>query len=452
MKLRVSRRLIAVFLVLLLTSVIATSVAAMGLALREAQLSSKEEGLRLMGCDIVDVHLASRVITESNDKTLLTMYRSVGLTPAFGGSASVSDIMMQSFLWAGEFPQAISAPSANATKAVGATSMFSPADLEAMQRVPDVRDLWVGVGRIGFVPLVIGGTPQNVICLPMRQGQLALWKFTIERGRDFTPGDVQDAVIIGRTLADLLFPGEDPVGRTIPDTVPLRVVGVLALRERSVAASSGAMSPYSDPNSTIFRASAASSPPEGEAQILQLLTEPGAGPAVARLVQRMFHAKENADTVLKTTSRNSFVASVVGIAVRTQTLTLLLSYALLTLLGCVLAVGVSLYTEFATRVRAVAVRRALGASRGSIAGGFVAVAAVAAGTAWVASTLLLIVAQRQWERALRALLQSGAMDVLNHARSGTVVDAGATGSLQVRACCRSPYYCSSPALHLWYLR
>jgi ABC-type antimicrobial peptide transport system permease subunit len=433
MKPRVSRRVIAVLLVFVLANIIATSVIAMGLALREAQQSSRQEELRRMGCDIVDVDLASRAITESNDKTSLAMYRSVGLTPAFSGRSSVTDIMMQSFLWAGEFPQAIgSVPRANATKAVGATATFSAADLEAMQRIPGVRDVWVGVGRVQFVPLDIGGTPQNIISLPMRQGQLALWNFVIERGRDFAPGDGPDAAIIGRTLADLLFPSGDPVGRTIVGTDTVHVIGVLALREPSVAASSGAISPYSNPNSSIFRAPAVPSQPRGEAQLLQLLTEPGTGPAVASVVQRTFRsAKENADTILKTTSRNSIVVSIVGIAVRTQTLKLVLTYALFTLLGCILAVGVSLYTEFATRVRAVAIHRALGASRRSIAGGFMAEAAVVAGASWTGSTVLLIVAQQPWERLLRALLQSGVMDVLNRARSSTVIDAGATGYLDV---------------------
>ena len=83
MSLRVSRRMVVVFVVLLLTSIIATSVAAMGLALREAQRESKEEELRKMGCDVVDVLCASRVITEAQAKTSLAMYRSVGLSHSF---------------------------------------------------------------------------------------------------------------------------------------------------------------------------------------------------------------------------------------------------------------------------------------------------------------------------------------------------------------------------------
>src|SRR5450756_749031 len=369
---RISRRMIAIFVVLLLTSIIATSVAAMGLALRGAQESSRQEELRKMGCDIVDVELASRVLAEDRANTGSAMYHAVGLVPAFAGMVSVPDIMMQSFLWAGEFPMAVNAPSTNPTRAYRSMSTFSPTDLEVMWHLPGVRDVWDVVKGVQTVSLDIGGMQRNVISLPMRQGQLILWNFTIERGRDFAPGDGTDAVIIGRTLADLLFSGEDPVGKRIPGTVvSMHVIGILALRESAAGAATGYISPYSDPNFAIFRTSVASGS-EGEAQILQLLTEPGAGPDVAKAVQRMFRSKENADTTVQATSRNDRVPSVVGITVRTRTLSLLTSYALLTLIGCLLAVVVSLYTEFATRVRTVAVRRALGASRRSVTLGFMA--------------------------------------------------------------------------------
>ena len=78
MNYRISRRITVVFVVLLLTSLIATSVTAMGLALREARESSRQEELRKMGCDVVDVLCASRVVTEAQGETSLAMYRSVG--------------------------------------------------------------------------------------------------------------------------------------------------------------------------------------------------------------------------------------------------------------------------------------------------------------------------------------------------------------------------------------
>jgi ABC-type antimicrobial peptide transport system permease subunit len=421
---RISRRTIVVFVVLLLTSFIATSIVAMGLALRGAQESSRQEELRKVGCDIVDVALASRVLAEDRAITGSAMYHAVGLVPAFAGMASVPDIMMQSFLWAGEFPMAVNAPSTNPTRAYRSMSTFSPTDLEVMRRIPGVRDVWDVVKGVQTVSLDIGGMQRNVISLPMRQGQLILWNFTIERGRDFAPGDGTDAVIIGRTLADLLFSGEDPVGKRVPGTVvPMRVIGILTLRESAAGAATGYISPYSDPNFTIFRTSVASGS-EGEAQVLQLLTEPGAGPDVAKAVQRMFRSKENTDTIVQATSRNDRVPSVVGITVRTRTLSLLTSYALLTLVGCLLAVAVSLYTEFATRVRSVAVRRALGASRRSVTLEFMAEACSMAVAAWGFSSLILLILARPWTKLLQALLQSGAVDIINQSRSASVASTG----------------------------
>ena len=434
---RISRRMIVIFVVLLLASIIATSVAAMGLALREAQRESKEEELRKMGCDVLDVQCASRVITEAGAKTSLAMYRSVGLSPSFTAGTSptdMMDIMMKGFLQAREFPFTITPPVNDpANKGVGgATSVFSATDFAAMRRIPGVRDLWLKTFGISLLTLSVSGRQQMVPSLPMSPGQLTLWNFTIERGRDLAASDGQDDVIIGRMLADLLFPGEDPVGQTFSDGIRTHhVIGVLALKEEALASSSGYLSPYSDPNSTIFRYSpAVLVGQEKDTSMIQILAEPGAGPDIAEAVQRMFRSKENADTIVQATSRNDMVPSVVGITVRTRTLSLLTNYAFLTLVGCLLAVAVSLYTEFATRVRSVAVRRALGTSRRSVTLGFLAEACSMATAAWGIASLLLISLARSWTRILQTLLQSGALDILNRSRA-TVTLAGGPGYLDI---------------------
>lgn len=429
---RISQRMIVVFVVLLLTSIIATSVVAMGLALREAQRSSRQEELRKMGCDVVDVQCASRVIAESQQKSSLAMYRSVGLGLVYGGGImstdTMMDIMMKGFLQAGEFPYTTSVPSDGSNRAVGATSVFSPTDFAAMRRIPGVRDLWLKTFDGNSIrTLLIGGRQRLVMSLRMSPGQLSLWNFTIEQGRDFAPGDGPGDVIIGSTLADLLFPGGDPVGQTFSDGIQdLHVIGVLARKEEGLASSSGFVYPYSDPNSTVFQYSP--SVPVGQEKdtpMVEILAEPGTGPGIAKAVQRMFRSKENADTIVTATSRNSMVPSVVGIAVRTRTLTLLTNYALLTLVGCLLAVAVSLYTEFATRVRAIAVRRALGTSRRSVTLGFMAEACLMAAASWGVASLVLLSLARPWTRLLQTLLQSSAIDVINQSRSALVASTGA---------------------------
>jgi len=427
---RISRRMIVVFIVLLVTSFIATPIVAMGLALREAQRESKEEELRKMGCDIVDVQFASRVLAESDKKASLAMYRSVGLSPSFTAGTSptdMMDIMMKGFLQAREFPFTITPPvNDSANKGVGATSVFSAEDFAAMRRIPGVRDLWLKTFGISLLTLSVSGRQQMVPTLPMSSGQLSRWNFVIEGGRDFAPGDGQNDVIVGSTLADLLFPGEDPVGQTISDGIrTYRVIGVLAKKEEGLASSSGYLSPYSDPNSTIFAYSpTVPAGQEKDTPMVQILAEPGAGPAIAAKIKRMFRSKENADTIVQATSRNDMVPSVVGITVRTRTLSLLTSYALLTLIGCLLAVAVSLYTEFATRARSVAVRRALGASRRSVTLGFVAEACSMAVAAWGVSSLVLLALARPWTRILQTLLQSGAIDIINQSRSAAVAITG----------------------------
>lgn len=429
---RISRRMTVVFIVLLLTSIIATSVAAMGLALREAQRSSRQEELRKMGFDIVDVQCASRVIAESREKSSLAVYRSVGLGLVYGGGIlptdTMMDVMMRGFLQAGEFPYTTSGPSDGTNRAVGASSVFSPSDFAAMRRIPGVRDLWLKTfDGSPTRMLLISGRQRLVMSLRMSPGQLLIWNLTIERGRDFTPGDRPNDVIVGRKLADLLFPDEEPVGQMFSDGIQdLHVIGVLARKEEALASSSGFLCPYSDPNSTIFQYSP--SVPVGQekdTQMVEILAEPGAGPDVVKTIQRMFHSKENADTIVTATSRNSMVPSVVGIVMRTRTLTLLVNYALLTLVGCLLAVAVSLYTEFSTRVRTVAVRRALGASRRSVTLGFIAEACATAIAAWGTSSLVLSVLARPWTRLLQTLLQSGAIDIINQSRSAAAAGTGA---------------------------
>src|SRR5688572_3434518 len=56
----------------------------------------------------------------------------------------------------------------------------------------------------------------------------------IEQGEFFTQADVRTAarvVVLGKTIADALFPGTDPVGQTIRiRNLPYRVIGVLAAK------------------------------------------------------------------------------------------------------------------------------------------------------------------------------------------------------------------------------
>ena len=60
---------------------------------------------------------------------------------------------------------------------------------------------------------------------------LQIRQLSVESGEMFTPADIQTSAkvcVIGKTIVDNLFPGEDPIGRTIRfNQIPFRVVGVL---------------------------------------------------------------------------------------------------------------------------------------------------------------------------------------------------------------------------------
>ena len=65
---------------------------------------------------------------------------------------------------------------------------------------------------------------------------LPIWD--VDQGAFFTDGDVRSAsrvIVLGRTVADKLFPGIDPIGQTIRvRNLPFRVVGVLKAKGQSM--------------------------------------------------------------------------------------------------------------------------------------------------------------------------------------------------------------------------
>jgi putative ABC transport system permease protein len=60
----------------------------------------------------------------------------------------------------------------------------------------------------------------------------------IDQGEFFSDADVRSAsrvIVLGKTVADKLFPGLDPIGQTIRvRNLPFRVVGVLAAKGQSM--------------------------------------------------------------------------------------------------------------------------------------------------------------------------------------------------------------------------
>jgi predicted permease len=116
---------------------------------------------------------------------------------------------------------------------------------DRVSALPGVRS----VSFVGIVPLSIGaaenkfgvdpakGRPaQNVIALvnTIGAGYFQTMGIPLVRGRDFTPQDVtsnlggQPAAIINQTMAAHLFPGQDPIGRTLrQDKATYTIIGVV---------------------------------------------------------------------------------------------------------------------------------------------------------------------------------------------------------------------------------
>jgi predicted permease len=124
------------------------------------------------------------------------------------------------------------------------TAQFLSQLRDRVSALPGVRS----VSFVGIVPLSIGaaenkfdvdpakGRPaQNVIALvnTIGAGYFQTMGIPLVRGRDFTPQDVtsnvggQPAAIINQTMAAHLFPGQDPIGRTIrQDKATYTIIGV----------------------------------------------------------------------------------------------------------------------------------------------------------------------------------------------------------------------------------
>jgi putative ABC transport system permease protein len=104
-------------------------------------------------------------------------------------------------------------------------------DLDAIKReVPSVSMVTPSVNT--RAQLIAGNMNWNTSLQGVSEQYPDIRKWSIESGSFFTDGDVRTAarvIVIGKTLADTLYAGSDPVGQTIRvSNLPFRVVGVMA--------------------------------------------------------------------------------------------------------------------------------------------------------------------------------------------------------------------------------
>lgn len=110
------------------------------------------------------------------------------------------------------------------------TNTLTIEDLDAIKReVPAVSMVTPAINA--RVQMVTGNQNWNTSVQGVSEQYPDVRKWSVGSGAFFTDGDVRTAarvVVIGQTIADNLFPGQDPVGQTIRLTnLPFQVVGVM---------------------------------------------------------------------------------------------------------------------------------------------------------------------------------------------------------------------------------
>jgi putative ABC transport system permease protein len=118
----------------------------------------------------------------------------------------------------------------------GTGTSLSPEDVEAIAReAPAVQAVSPGVNV--SVTLVFRNQNWTTRAEGVAETYPAIRNWTVGSGEFFTRADVRTAArvaVIGKTVADQLFAGVDPVGQTLRvRNLPFRVVGVLAAKGQS---------------------------------------------------------------------------------------------------------------------------------------------------------------------------------------------------------------------------
>ncbi|MBK9316964.1 MAG: ABC transporter permease [Acidobacteria bacterium] len=189
---------------------------------------------------IMILRIAMRALARNKVRTLLTMLgivigvAAVIAMVSIGQGATAS--VQEQIAGVGTNLLFVSAGSQNVggvRSGTGATSLntLTVDDIEAIGReIPSVANASPTVNT--RAQLVFGNRNWNSSVQGVNENFLQIRKWAVESGEFFTEADVRSAarvVVIGRTVADNLFPGTVAVGQTIrARNLPFRVIGVLA--------------------------------------------------------------------------------------------------------------------------------------------------------------------------------------------------------------------------------
>jgi len=119
----------------------------------------------------------------------------------------------------------------------GAASTLTDEDVNAMEReIPTIAAASPVVNASG--QLVFGNQNWFVRIQGTNEKFPEIRSWKVEQGDFFTDADIRSAarvIVLGKTVAEKLFPGIDPIGETIRvRNLPFRVVGVLAAKGQSM--------------------------------------------------------------------------------------------------------------------------------------------------------------------------------------------------------------------------
>jgi putative ABC transport system permease protein len=125
-----------------------------------------------------------------------------------------------------------SVTSGGARLGAGSNRNLTEGDAEALGKIEGI-EVSVPSTRAG-VQFVAGNLNWSAQTQGTTAGYLIAREWTIADGRAFTDAEVRTAakvVILGQTLAESLFPGENPVGSSVRlNKIPFKVIGLLAAK------------------------------------------------------------------------------------------------------------------------------------------------------------------------------------------------------------------------------
>ncbi|SNR70714.1 ABC transporter permease [Desulfurobacterium atlanticum] len=115
------------------------------------------------------------------------------------------------------------------------TMVLSMKDVREIGRLEGIFALTYGL--VKPIRVSAGKFSKNTTSFGVGPNWITSWNYKLDIGRDFTPDDYRNfkkVCIIGWDVADFLFPGEDPIGKTIlVEKTPFKVIAVFKRRGKT---------------------------------------------------------------------------------------------------------------------------------------------------------------------------------------------------------------------------